>query len=864
MQSLVLLVRQKGQSSLNTPRPNGMECLLLNKKSDRSSSGMTRLALSVDDNAMINRLCIISLLLLTVNQFCGTSALAASLLKAVNRSDEPTHVQIFLHFDRLPGFQLNTNGRRVDLELAETVPVESLADPPADGRMLKMVRKEHDGSTILSFYFRYPPQKVTAERNADTAVLLIDVLLGNQLSTAYPELTTKLQGVTVLKRHGNDSLNPVNITPFAKKWPAFFVDYEAPLTLKPPPVLHLPPFPLAAALAPQMPETAWLTEEIQAQARDNKWTQVNQLLRVHIMSPGEETVKERLVLAFAEALIRSGEYREPYFLLQRITIQYPDSQMADLANFLLIYQQAERGDHINAYYEILGLAKKIGQESPLAAAFKLLLAELALTAGRTEEAERLLADPVLNADQALAQFRLLRQADLLVAKKEQAKALTAYLNLAKPPSPVDTDPLSLANFANLLYSEKRYPEAAKRYQTLADLLNNRPDQDLALFRLALCQLRNPATEKKARIDLQQIANAFADRQGGVRAHLRQTDLDYAARRIKAEAAAAIYGKYAVSADAIDLREEAAFKLALVNHLAGNHEASVTQCIELLRGFQSGALRTETLALLIQQLPGVIGQLVKEGEYVKALVLAKRNRMLFARGWLAADLLYDLARAYGKLGMSEQTAQTYQYLFEISTDAGREKIYLPLLQSLFDTGRYVQVEEYADRYQLRYPKGADLPAIFALKVRALYASGQADKALKLLTAENSPRMREMELLKGRIYFENRQWQQAIDTLSQPGTREVLAAAALLLPLAESHFQIGNDAQAAALFQQLARQPAGGEQARFRLAQIAARKGETQEALNLFKELAEKGTDPLWSKLAREETAILELGQRTTTR
>jgi predicted Zn-dependent protease len=84
--------------------------------------------------------------------------------------------------------------------------------------------------------------------------------------------------------------------------------------------------------------------------------------------------------------------------------------------------------------------------------------------------------------------------------------------------------------------------------------------------------------------------------------------------------------------------------------------------------------------------------------------------------------------------------------------------------------------------------------------------------------------------------------------------------MLLPLAESYFQAGKNEQAATFFQRLSEQKGDSGQARFRLAQIALKKGDNQGALNLFKELAEKGTDQLWSKLAREEAAILEMEQR----
>ena len=158
----------------------------------------------------ICRLFIITLLLLAVNQFSGTNAQAAAVLKTVNRSDESGHLQLFLHFDRLPGFNLSTKGRSIDLVLPNTTPDESLVPPATDGRMIKMLSKVENNTTTVSFYFRYPPQKVSTESNKDTGLLMLDILLGNQLSTSYPELSSKLQGVSVMKRPQSDSLNPVN------------------------------------------------------------------------------------------------------------------------------------------------------------------------------------------------------------------------------------------------------------------------------------------------------------------------------------------------------------------------------------------------------------------------------------------------------------------------------------------------------------------------------------------------------------------------------------------------------------------------------------------------------------------------------
>jgi predicted Zn-dependent protease len=540
-------------------------------------------------------------------------------------------------------------------------------------------------------------------------------------------------------------------------------------------------------------------------------------------------------------------------------IQYPESALAQLAHLLFLYQQASRGDYINTYFEMLPVIDGLLKQVPLVDDLHLLKAEMALMAHQNEAAEKLLIDPVFSQNNDLTSLRLLRLADLWYTQGKQAKALTAYTELNKIPEIVQSDPMSLAFYCDSLYLAKRYPEAAKSYTQLGDLLNNRPFQDLALFRLAMCQLHMRATEKKARIDLGQILDAFPQTEGGVHALLKSVDLDYLSQKIAPYEALAVYAQYAREGKSVLQREECLFKQALVNHLAAEHETSVRQCMQLLREYQDGNLRTEAMALLIQQLPGVISRLVKNEEFVKALVLAKQNKKFFVRGWLKPDLLYDLAEAYAKIGMVDQAAQTYQYLFEISDNADKEQIYLPMLQTLLAAGRYLRVEEYADRYQLRYPKGKESSSIFLLKAQALYRSGHFDETLKILSAKGAPKVPQVTLLKGRVFYETRQWDQVIEALDSPDLRNRLEENQLLLPLAESFFQTGRYEKALPLFQRLAQKDEGSEQVQFRLAQIESRQGNRQQALKLFQQLAEKGKDPLWKKLAHEEASILTIEQ-----
>ncbi len=805
---------------------------------------------------MINRLIII-LLLLAVNQFSTGSAHAVSFLKAVNRADEANHLQLFFHFDQVPVFTTTTIGRKVDLILENTILNEPLATPTLDGKIIKITRERQKTKALLSFYFRYPPQKITTESDKETATLILDILPGVPPSSIQSELSSKQRNYSVAEQDVLEALNPVKLSGYAKDWLSFFTEYESEVTINVPPKFLLPPFPLAIAIQPQMAVQQWLPDEIRKLADENKWTQVCHLLRQQVAIQPDEKLKERLVLTYAEALVREGKYREPYFLLQKIALQYPDTLMASLARFLFIYQQAVQGDPVSSYYDMKTLFKTIKKDIPFTASFNVLLAELALMTGLPTEAGQLLdRDDVVHSE-ALKNIRLLRQADLLYAKNEKDKALRAYSELADQSSVIDSGPLSLANFSDVLYADKRFQEAADKYRLLSNQLNKKPQLDLALFRLAMSQLHLPETEKKAAVDLQQIQLAFPHTEGGTRALLKRTDLDFVSKRITSEAAQSVYHSLADNADTIPLREEAAFKRALVNALSGKHQASVAQCMKILRDFQAGKLRLETKALLIEQVPKVINQLISDKKYIEALVLAKQNKTFFARGWFDSSLLYTLADAYSKLGLAEQTAQTYQYLFEISNDKEKEKIFLPLIQTLFAAGRDGQVEEYADRYLLKYPKGNDAEAIFQLKCRALYESGQLKNALKILNSETRHQSPQLELLKAQVYFDLKQWQDVIETLTKPELQKVILTPHDTLVLAESYFQNSQYALAGPLFRRIIEQKGGTEQAQFRLAQIALKTNNTKQSLNLFKELAEKGKESLWTKLAAEEAAILQL-------
>lgn len=804
---------------------------------------------------MIARCLIIATLVLAVNLFSGTAAWAGSVLTGISRTDEPARVQLYLRFDQLPGYTAATRGRRIDLTLADTVLADSLVLPSADDRLIRLTHRREGDTTVLSLYFRYPPQKMNLTGKQETATLLLDIFTGNPLSARYPELVAQLRGVSVVERTPSDVLDPRVASRYHSDWLQVFHHHETALTIQAPPRLLLPPFPLAAALKPPLDADTWLPDEIRALAAGDQWNQMQRPLRQLLAGQAAERRKERLLLTWAEAMVRAGNFQEARPLLERIAIEYTGTPLADLAAFLGAFVQAVRGEHQQSFHELKTLTEKLAVSTPFAGSLSMLLAELALAGNRPGEAAQLLGGVAVVRDDTLAPLRQLRAADLLAVRQSDT-ALAAYRELAGRLRLIDTDPMSLAHFAGLLYAAGAYAAAAERYQQLADQLASDQLKGLALFRQAMSRLHLTATDTTLRLDFLQVQEAFASTEGGVRARMKHTDLEYAAGRLPPGEAAATYGELARTAPVVALRQEAAFKLALVTARMGDHAASVDQLMTLLREFRSGELRTEAAALLLEQLPGLLGDLVERREYLRALVLASQNRTFFARGWLDSALLLDMARAYAELGLTAEAAQTYQYLYEVSTEADQERIHLPLVQALFAAGEYLQAEEYADRYLVRHPGGSDTAAMVLFKVRALYESGQLDRALAVLTARETARTTELDLVRARIHHDRRQWPEVIELLSRPELAGQLDDDTTLL-LAEALFQEKADDRARVLFVDLAALPGVSDQAWFRLAQLELRRDNAAAALNLFRKLAEEGKDPLWTRLAREEAAILQL-------
>lgn len=777
-------------------------------------------------------------------------------------TEEASKMQIFLRFSESPSHTLKKLGKRIDLILNDTVPSSDFKPLDGNDKMIKMISKTYRDHMRISIYFRYPPQNVGLRQSRETSSLMLDILLGNPFSALYPDLSARLHGLTVLNRNEVDFTNPLHAAPYGDNWRLFIEKYESPVTIRPKQRFSLPPFPLAAGITPRIAVDQWLPDEIMTLSTAHEWSRAAQALKDQLEVEASEENRNRLLLTYAESLVRNDLYQEPHKLLQQISFTYPDTQLDTYARLLFIYVTAVHEDPYLASIKLNSYIQQFKTTNPLMPYLNIFQAELALATGRIEEAADILKHDNLAYIGPATLLRLLRQADTYFEKGDQVKALVAYTRLEEKSEEVNRHPASLARYGDTLYTHGRYRKAAEKYKKLVDLLNDIGLQPLAMFRLAMSRLHSG--EKWAGVAplFSRIENTFPGTEGAFRAGLKQTDIHFLAGRDRENRAAQEYGKLGTVANTTDLREEAMVKQAMVNALAGRHKRSVEQAMNILREFRHGNHTVEARALIVSQLSGVLKTLITEKKYVAALVLAKKNRFFFARGWLDVDLLYDLAQAYVQLGVYDRAVRAYLYILEVSTGEEREKVYGPLLRALYNSEQYALIEDYADRYFFRYGDSPGAPEIFLLRIKALQKDGKSKVAASLLDEPDRFSSPEIERTAARIYFELQRWDKVVALLDSKEKLADWTGGERDYMLAEALFQSGEYLGARPLFIRLQEEKPYIELAMFRLAEIDMKTGDPASALKQFQKLTEKGKDPRWIKMAKEEISILRLGDALT--
>ncbi len=308
-----------------------------------------------------------------------------------------------------------------------------------------------------------------------------------------------------------------------------------------------------------------------------------------------------------------------------------------------------------------------------------------------------------------------------------------------------------------------------------------------------------------------------------------------------------------------VQEEAFFKQALIHWQLGDSWKSVELLQQFLREFLIGDVRISAQALLIDILPGEIKRLVDKQEYVNALVLAKKNKYLFLNNWINSKFLADIAEAYQRVGLFDESQKLYLYLIEIMPIDQRQRFYLPMIRSTFDHGDYSLVEDYSSQYFYNYPEGENVGEVLAIRLQALIADERLGEALKLLPSP-LPDNKELYGIAGTLYFRTNDYKNSLVVLKKLALLDTPLPAKEQFMMAECLFQTGALVEAESIFQTIPEEHAFYEQSLFRLAGIERNKGNEKKALSLFKKIVETGKSPQWKKYAERELQFATLSNR----
>jgi TolA-binding protein len=781
------------------------------------------------------------------------------VLESVSMSYNDNSVRVICSFNATPQYTITHTEKRVDLTLKGAIINKDITLPETDDKLVKILSQSKEDAATISLFFRYPPHKVQPAPNQEVNKLTFDILLGNSFTTTQPELASKEQNRISSKQKSKDSSNPLKASPYPGNWRNFFKDYEAEIQIDPAIQFSLMPFPAIALLPPEAEKNIdILPPAIMENARMNHWNDQIHLIVELINAEQDLEKKKKLTLTYGEVLLRAGNYNEAYKQFFVLSTQYATEPVGILARYLLLRLQAEYADPWIADVELKNFEPAMDKSNPATPWFILTRIETALATKKLEDMQALLQRNDITFPSGIQQLKAMRQADYRLAAKEFDKALEGYQALDKSGILAENS-TSLNGYCCVLYHQKQFKQAAECYDRVAknDSLNTRQHLGMISFRKLMSQL-HLTPEAKLINNFAQIEMTYPNTEAGVRADLKQIDLKLLTLKNWEKQALTYYHNIAETAESRSIREEAAFKEALVYRLLNQKE----KCVELLmtfrREFNRGPLHDTALALLIEVLPDLLKENNKNGKYIETLILAKQNKFLFVNGWIDIGLLAEMAEAYRQFGLLNEAARMYRYLMEANTGEGESPYYLPLIKIAYEQGDADLVEEYAGQYSSRYPKGQDSEEILYLRAQNLLTHNKYQEALTLLSGKNSKEPR-FKLVQASLLFHLNEYAKTRALLEELKISENSNEPDSLFMLAESMYQLGDIEKAEQLFLPLQQNRSHQDQALFRLAEIARQKGQKDRALKLFKQIVETGINPLWQKLAKKELELTELNR-----
>ncbi len=780
----------------------------------------------------------------------------AKLLK-LRKADGKNSVQIFFAFNKKPQYSKKVKGRRVDVTIQGLVEFDNSFVFPTDDKIIKFLYLPRENKTVFTFFLRFSPQNTELISPSNNS-LVLDILLGNPFTKSYPDLSSKLKGITIVSPETKDFANPYIASPYSNNWQSFFSVYESKLTTSAPIKFTQPDFPIISLLPPDMKKnSALISEDLHLLADQNLWGDMQPLMLDLIEKEQNVEAKKKLVLTLGEILLREGNFSGAFKQLYLLDKEYNGELIAIYAKYLLIRLRAEHENPYIADFEFRNLETEIESDNPLAPYLILSMVETALATNQYQRMRSLLNRDDIAYPDVTQKIRDLRQADYWYATGDFIKAFVGY-NLLRKNNFFQQQPFSLNGYCDSLYRQKDYKRAATCYQQLGGQIDNKEQLSMISFRRAMAELHIRKADTMY-TTFSTIENTFPGTEAGFRAALKKTDIQFLTKPNFSEKSGRYYNALSKSANIRSVAEEASLKEAIVYRMMNKYSESIELIMNFQRNFRKGELRPTAQALLIEILPLEIKRLVEEEYFLQALVLAKKNRSLFANNWIDIKLLADIGQAYHQLSIYDEAKKLYLYLIENEGTDKKEHFYLPLIKILFSSGEYDLVENYATQYAYQYPDGIFNDDIFLIRLQSLTANGDTEHAVSLLSDPPQDSM-ELKEFAADFFFLEQDYQKVVQYLAPSDTvLDSLSQDALFL-LAESYYELNQFNKASEAYNKLVEDNPFYDQALFRLANIEMRNGSEENALKLFQKIVEKGKSPLWQKLAQKELEFKEASER----
>ena len=768
-------------------------------------------------------------------------------LNRISGTETTSSIQIHTYFDELPVYRQRLTDRRFDLTLFNTTAGQGLQLPEPNDVITKTLVVQEQDETLLSFFFRYPPQNLSISTDRQDT-LIIDLIPGNRFTANYRELHSNIGLVSQVSTKTETIANPLTFSLYAEDWQSFIEQFDKTFFLDPPPKLFFPSFPLTSLLpnedfSPRVGSLRPLEE-----LNQNNWFESLRIIQRNLKSINTEGERKYYAIAHADVLFRLGNIEAARNQFKLLGESYSTDDAGDLAVYAEALIEAQDHDYYTARTKLQKLLMRLNETHPLLPYVHFALAETALATKQYLQMEKLLE--MQDVPASLKDIVQLRTADLYFATGEISEAFQIYDSFYGS-SLMDGRPYSINGYCTILFNQQSYQESSACFQDLASLLIEDHKAAQAHFLAALSKTRTDSFNDDYSLLFTPIVRRYPDTSSALKAKLKLADSCYFQRLDCAENVENKYRSIADQAKAREITMEALFKEAIVYHLAGNNLTSIELLQQILRNFQSGDLRDQAQTLLLQLLPAELQRLLDEGQDVEAIALAQQNRSLFEKGWLADSLLYQIGLGFERLDMYPEALQLFLYLKKRQRYSDEETLHFSSIRASHALGDHFLVEDLASEYFIRYPEGKYLLDTLFYRIDCRYSVGKIDEALTILP-ERLPERNDFRFLAATLFFHKSDYARTADILFpsyESGSADL--SDDLLYVLAESLYELGKFRQSAVLFNSLVSIDAYQQIARYRIVQLASYLDETSALRSPGTKAIDQAEPDRWHRFATQD-------------